>query len=147
MTDAPEKQRLMTLARRLAAATASREADWQAREPDVYIWESSAGSGSVSVASRDRDGEPPFELAVYNPAQERVDELGSALLDDDQPAPWNDALATLYRAARRSALRADDIVEALIDALPAASEEGETEQERAFLRLTRRVAAQGEETE
>ena len=62
MTDAPEKQRLMTLARLLAAATASREADWQAREPDVYIWESSAGS--VSVASRDRDGEPPFELAV-----------------------------------------------------------------------------------
>ena len=49
--------------------------------------------------------------------------------------------------ARRSALRADDIVEALIDALPAASEDGETEQERSFLRLTRRVAAQGEETE
>ena len=145
MTDAPEKQRLMTLARLLAAATASREADWQAREPDVYMWESSAGS--VSVASRDRDGEPPFELAVYNPAQERVDELGSALLDDDQPAPWNDALATLYRAARRSALRADDIVEALIVALPAASQDGEAEQERSFRRLTRRVAAQGEETE
>jgi hypothetical protein len=143
MTDALDKQRLTTLARRLAAATASGTAEWEVRELDIYTWES--GDGSVSIASRDRDGEPPFELLVYNASQERVDELGSALLEDDEPAPWNDALATLYRVARRSALHADDIIEALIGALPASGEDEATEQERTFLRLTRRYTAQTNE--
>lgn len=140
MTDDLDKQRLMTLARRLAAATASGTAEWQMREPDVYAWESE--EGSVSVASRDRDGDPPFELVVFNPSQERVDEISSALLEDDQPAPWNDSLARLYRLARRSALRADDIIEALIGALPASGDDESTDQERSFLRLTRRYAPQ-----
>jgi hypothetical protein len=143
MTDDLDKQRLTTLARRLATATASGTAEWQVREPDVYAWES--GDGSVSIASRDRDGEPPFELLVFNSSQERVDELGSALLEDDEPAPWNDALATLYRVARRSALHADDIIEALIGALPASGDDEGTEQERSFLRLTRRYTAQTNE--
>jgi hypothetical protein len=45
-------------------------------------------------------------------------ELTSQLVGDDRPAEWNKPLADLYRAARRSALRADDVIEALIEALP-----------------------------
>jgi hypothetical protein len=126
--------RLTKLGKRLAAATTAGAAEWQVRELDVYSW--SAGEGGVSVASRDRDAEPPYELVVYNPAGEKVDELASELVGD-QPAPWNDALAELYRAARRSALRADDIIDALIGALPKA--DGSADQERSFLRLTRRA--------
>jgi hypothetical protein len=110
------KERLTMLVRRLAEATASGAAEWESREPDVYSW--SSGAGVVSIGSRDRDGEPPYELVVYNSTDEPVDELASELLDDDQPAPWNDALVELYRLARRSALRADDVIEALIAALP-----------------------------
>jgi hypothetical protein len=110
------KERLTTLVRELAASTAAGAAEWQASEPDVYSWRSS--EGAVSIGSRDRDGEPPYELVVYNPGDERVDELASELLEDDQPAPWNEALVELYRLARRSALRADDVIEALIAALP-----------------------------
>jgi hypothetical protein len=129
MTDDLDKQRLTTLARRLAAATAAGSAQWLPADDDAYAWGST--EGSVTVASRDRDNEPPYELAVYNPRQEKVDELTSELLDDDEPAPWNDALVELYQAARRSALRADDIIDALIDALPVA--EGSDQGERSFL--------------
>jgi hypothetical protein len=115
MTHDLDRQRLVTLAERLAAATAARTAEWQLLDGDVYAWGSP--EGSVTVASRDHDDEPPYELTVYNPKQEKVDELSSELLGDDEPAPWNDALVELYRAARRSALRADDIIDALIERL------------------------------
>jgi hypothetical protein len=109
-----ENEQLTTLARRLIAATATGETQWQGREPDCYHWAS--GYGSVRVSSRDRDGEPPYELAVYNTRDEKVDELSSELIGDE-PEAWNRALAELYRAARRNALGADEIVEALIGAL------------------------------
>jgi hypothetical protein len=84
----------------------------------------------VSVASRDRDGEPPYELAVYNTRDEKVDELSSDLVGDE-PAPWNEALTDLYRAARRNALHADEIVEALIGALATAADRGAREEAQA----------------
>ena len=113
-----ETEQLTTLTRRLTAATVTGEAQWQGREDDCYRWASDAGS--VSVASRDRDGEPPYELAVYNTSDEQVDQLSSELLGDE-PAPWNQALSDLYRTARRNALHADEIVEALIHALAPAA--------------------------
>jgi hypothetical protein len=98
MKSESEKGRLATLAYRLAAATGQRAARWELKGPDVYSWE--APEGTVTVASRDHDGEPPYELALYNARSEKVDELASELLGDDQPAPWNEALAELYRVAR-----------------------------------------------
>jgi ankyrin repeat protein len=129
MTNDLNTQRLTELADRLAAATTTRIAQWQLDGDDVFVW--IAPEGSVTVGSRDRDGEPPYELAVYNPTRERVDELTSERLTDDRPAPWNDALVELYRAARRSALRADDIIDSLIEALPAAG--ADSEAGRSFL--------------
>ncbi len=125
---------LTMLGDRLAAATTAGAARWEVREPDVYAW--TTAGGAVTVASRDRDAEPPYELVVFNPAGERVDELASELVGDE-PAPWNDTLAELYRAARRSGLRADDIIDALIQALP--SGDGGGGHERSFLRLARRT--------
>jgi hypothetical protein len=131
MTTDLEKQRLALLARRLAEATASRGAQWQFEGDEVFTW--GTDQGSVKVASRDRDGEPPYELTVYNPAGEKVDELGSELLAGDEPAPWNEALVELYRVARRSAMRADEIVDALMDALPTDEAKPETDRIRSFL--------------
>jgi ankyrin repeat protein len=131
MTDDVIKQRLADLTKGLAAATTARAAQWQLEDQDVFRW--TAAEGGVTVGSRDHDGEPPYELVVYNPGRERVDELTSALLADDQPAPWNDALAELYRAARRSALRADDIIDALIESLRSGAD-NEPQREHSFLR-------------
>ena len=133
-----EKQRLTNLARRLAAATSAREARWKTGDDDVYIW--TAKEGAVTIVSRDRDDEPPYELAVFTPNNQRVDELTSALLEDDRPAPWNEALVELYRVARRSALGADDIIDALVAALPATGSDGEPQREPSLLDRARRYS-------
>ena len=110
-----EKQRLGALAEHLVEATAQRVAQWERTSDDVYSW--GAAEGAVTIGSRDRDGEPPYQLGLYTDDGKQVDELASELLADDQPAPWNDPLAELYRVARRSALGADEIIDALIERL------------------------------
>jgi hypothetical protein len=144
MTIDQDKQRLTTLARRLAAATMERSARWQLADDGVYLW--TAKEGSVTVVSRDRDDEPPYELTVLTPNGEQVDELTSALIEDDRPAPWNEALVELYRAARRSALGADDIIDALIDALPQADGDGDAGRQSSLLARARNKVTAEEET-
>jgi hypothetical protein len=137
-----ETNRMTTLARQLGAATLQRTARWDQKEIDVYSW--GASEGLVTVASRDRDGEPPYELTVYTPAGAKVDELMSELLPDDQPAPWNEPLAELYRVARRSALGADDIIDALIERLHDAVGDDGSGSSRSFLRRTRTATTSDE---
>ena len=121
---ADENRRVVLLCERLLEATRARSAEWNRESEDLFVW--AGGRGSVSIGSRDKDGEPPYELVVVNSDGERLEELTSELLADDEPAPWNEPLAGLYRAARRSALKADEIVEALIDALPPRSAAAKT---------------------
>jgi hypothetical protein len=116
--------RLIVLCERLADATWARAIEWRGEGDDHYRWE--RDEGTVSIGARDRDGQPPYELAVLNSDGEKVEELASALVDDDRPAEWNEPLAELYGMARRSALHADEIIEALINALPAGAGEGAT---------------------
>lgn len=132
-----DKERLTVLAQRLAAATATRAVEWQLADADVFTWRSNGGA--VTIASRDRDGEPPYELSLQNHEQQRVDSLTSELLEDDLPAPWNDVLVELYRVARRSALRADEIIDALMAALPA-QDVDEADRDRSLLGRARRLA-------
>lgn len=112
---------VIMLCERLAAATVSRAAEWRSDSEDQYVWE--RDEGSVKVGSRDRDGQPPYEMAIFNSDGERVDDLVSALVDDDVPADWNAPLAELYRVARRSALGADELIDALMAALPPSAED------------------------
>jgi hypothetical protein len=116
----PDRSRTVVLCEELAAATLARDTEWRSDSDDTYRWEHK--KGSVWIGSRDKDGQPPYQLTVSNSDGVRVEELSSTLLDNDLPAPWNEALAELYRAARRSALHADDVIEALIDALPSRAE-------------------------
>ena len=113
-----ENRRLIVLCERLAESTRAGRAEWNREGEDAFVW--TGEPGSVSIGSRDKDGEPPYQLLVFNARGERLDELTSQLVDDDRPADWNEPLAQLYRAARRSALRADDVIQALIEALPLA---------------------------
>jgi hypothetical protein len=115
---AEENRRVVVLCERLAEATRARAAEWNRESEDTFVW--TGGPGSVSIGSRDKDGEPPYQLVVANAGGEKLDELTSQLVADDRPAEWNQPLADLYRAARRSALRADDVIQALIEALPQA---------------------------
>lgn len=124
-----EKERLSTLAQHLIDATAQRRAQWDVHADDVYRW--GVAEGSVTIASRDRDGEPPYELALYTADGSKVDELESELLAGDEPAPWNEALAELYRIARRSAFGAEEIIDALLERLAGAADAQQSLLERA----------------
>jgi hypothetical protein len=115
MTLRTDHARLIVFCDRLAHATLSGAAEWRGEGDDHYEWE--RAEGSVAIGARDRDGQPPYELAVFNGGGEKVEELVSALVDDE-PAEWNEPLAELYRVARRSALHADEIIDALMNSLP-----------------------------
>lgn len=108
--------RVIALCERLADATVAGATEWQAAGDDHFTW--TRAEGRVSIGARDRDGQPPYEIAIFNTDGERVEELASALADDESPADWNAPIAELYRVARRSALRADEIIDALMSALP-----------------------------
>ena len=109
------EDRLIVICKRLTEATISGDAEWRGEGEDWFLWEHP--EGAVAIGARDRDGQPPYELGIMNAAGQRVEQLLSALVGDDQPAPWNEHLAELYRVARRSALHADQIIDALIAAL------------------------------
>jgi hypothetical protein len=125
--DERENDQTVLLCEQLAAATRARGVRWEVASGDTFSWR--RPEGSVEITSRDHDGVPPFELTVYNAGGEKVEELASELVGEDEPAAWNDALAGLYRAARRSALRGDEIIDALISALPSREVEARSEPE------------------
>ncbi|HET9323474.1 MAG TPA: hypothetical protein VFO03_06305 [Gaiellaceae bacterium] len=110
-----ENGRVVVLCERLLEATRKHAADWNREAEDLFVWKGS--QGTVSIGSRDKDGEPPYQLTVVNADGDTLEELRSDLVADDQPAPWNEPLAGLYRAARRRALKADEVLEAMIEAL------------------------------
>jgi hypothetical protein len=112
--------RLIELCNRLVAATATAELEWQDFKDDRFVL--SRQAGSVAISSRDKDGEPPYELMIYNATGEMVESLLSEWVDDEQPARWNQPLADVYRAGRRSALGADRVIDALIQELPPVDE-------------------------
>lgn len=115
MTPQVDSGRVVVLCERLADATRAGTAKWRGEGEDTFLWEGE--QGSVSVQSRDNDGEPPYQLVVFNANGVKVEELASQLVENDRPAEWNEPLAVLYRSARRSALNADEVIDALIEAL------------------------------
>ena len=113
-----ERDQIIVLCERLAASTGSNAVgDWEEDGDDRFLWR--RAEGRVAIESQDRDGQPPYRLSVYRGDGALVDEVSSLLLEGDRPAPWNAALALLYRAARRNALHADELLDTLISLLPA----------------------------
>ena len=122
MTMYADTDGMTVLCERLAHATRTRDAEWRVDADDRFVWERPQ-QASISIGSRDKDGEPPYQLVLSNANGDKVEELTSQLVGEDEPAVWNEPLAALYRAARRSALGADELIDELIAALPSTSEE------------------------
>lgn len=121
-------ERLVELSKRLRAATDAGQLEWTAEEDTAFLW--TGARGAVGVRSRDRDGEEPYELEVFSAARQKVESLSSEWTADEQPAPWNDAVARLYRAARRQALGVDRILQDLLGELPRVPDEAASPSKR-----------------
>jgi hypothetical protein len=109
--------RHVELCQRLVGATMLGEVEWTAEEETAFVCARS--SGTVGIRSRDRDGEPPYELVIFDPSGAKVETLLSDWSVEEEPAFWNEALADLYRAARRNALGVDKLLDDLLAELPA----------------------------
>lgn len=112
--------RLIELCERLRGSTEAGHLEWATEEDTAFLW--TGATGAVEMRSRDADGDHPFELTVFSPTMQKVETLTSEWNEDEQPAPWNDALGRLYRAARRQALGVDKILDDLFAELPRAKE-------------------------
>ena len=108
--------RLVELCERLAAATVLGQVDWTAEDDTAFICKRRAGA--VAIRSRDRDGDPPYELSIYGPRGATVETLLSEWTVDEEPAFWNTGLSDLYRTARRQALGVDRILDDFFAELP-----------------------------
>jgi hypothetical protein len=115
--------RLVELCERLVAATTVGKAEWEQEEETAFRWR--RPGGTVAVRSRDRDGEPPYELVIFGPKGEKVESMLSEWTAEEEPAFWNQALVDLYRAARRRALGVDMILDDLFAELPPARTQSE----------------------
>jgi hypothetical protein len=111
--------RLVELCERLASATVLGGVEWVPEEETAFVCKKR--SGTVAIRSRDRDGEPPYELVIFNRDGAKVESLFSEWSAEQEPAYWNKAFADLYRAARRQALGVDKLVDDLLGELPAAA--------------------------
>ena len=111
--------RLVELCERLAAATMLGAVEWTAEEVTSFVCK--RRSGSIGVRSRDRDGEPPYELVIFDRNGAKVETLLSEWSAEQEPAFWNKAVADLYRASRRQALGVDRLHDDRLGELPAAA--------------------------
>ena len=125
--DSPS-ERMVELTRRLQAATDAGRLEWAPVEDTAFVW--TASHGAVGIRSRDGDGEEPYEIDVFSAERQKVDTLASEWTAEEQPAPWNEAVARLYRAARRQALGVDRILEDLLSELPRVPDEAVSKSHR-----------------
>ena len=108
--------RLVELCERLAIATVAGELEWTPQGETSFVCERL--SVTFRVRSRDRNGEPPYELALFNSDRMKVEQLLSEWSYNKQPAFWNDDLAVLYAIARRQALGVTHLLDDLLAELP-----------------------------
>jgi hypothetical protein len=115
-TQSDTQVRLVELCERLAIATAAGELEWTPQEETSFVCERQ--SVIFRVRSRDRNGEPPYELALFNSDRMKVARLLSEWSSNKEPAFWNDDLAVLYAIAHRQALDVTRLLDDLLAELP-----------------------------
>ena len=107
---------LVELCERLAAATIDGQLEWEAGEGTAFTCV--RRSGTILVRSVNGDGEFPYELVILNTDGVKVEALVSEWSAEEEPAPWNGAVANLFRVARRQALHVDRLVADILADLP-----------------------------
>jgi hypothetical protein len=99
---------LWRLAQQLTRRTRDGKVTWTNAGETQF--ETRLGGGSVSVRSRDDDGQQPFVLDVLNPEGVRVETSETPGLDTE----WDRVIEDLWNEARRSAGGASDVINALL---------------------------------
>lgn len=116
--------RLVALARRLLERTEDDRVSWSPTDKeDTFLH--SGTNASVTIRSFvDRDGDRISTLTIHNSRGTEVESLRSDFSEADRdqweqeikyvPAEWNATLDALYYAARRNALKVDELLDELL---------------------------------
>jgi hypothetical protein len=123
MSDQSDVTKLATVAQRLLALTQKGGIDWEKdpRSEDSYSY--STTDSTVIIRSRDADGDIPYVISVRDQDGDTVATL--TVTDSFDNLAQKKTISDLYKAARRSALQTDSVLDKLIDDL--AFDEGKTE--------------------
>ncbi len=106
------EDRLLNLVKRLNLASKRNSIEWSETDREVaYI--SILADAQILVASVDDDGVPPYVVEIISDDGTVVDSVRS----DVSPA-FSSEISELYERARRSATKADAILDKLLEALP-----------------------------
>jgi hypothetical protein len=111
----------VTIARRLLERTEGKSARWRTTDADgVFLFAGSSSSVTVEQWV-DPDGDKNHRLSLLNSSGTEVAELRSTWDGDPwngttnySAGPHNSLLSALYEAAKRSALRIDDVIDGLL---------------------------------
>jgi hypothetical protein len=108
-------EQLRDLAARMLQATTKGDLGWE--DVSDTAFETTLGSSSVIIRSRDKDGAHPYTLELINSNGVVVDSITSNASGD----PWMpdySVLEPLYEVARRKALDVDAVIAEALGLLP-----------------------------
>jgi hypothetical protein len=113
MSEDPIDDRLAALVTRLDELTGSGRIHWELADDtrdDSFTY--ATPTGAVELFSRDRDGRDPYVVVVRDTDGRLVERV-----EVGKDADLFELVTRLYRLARRQALRADAVIEALLSSL------------------------------
>lgn len=103
---------LWQLTNRLTKRTTSGKLSWHDAGETQY--QARLQGGTVTVRSRDGDGQHPYIIDVLNPEGVLVDSADSMEPDDEEVSRWGRDLEDLWQVAHRQAGGAQDVLNALL---------------------------------
>jgi hypothetical protein len=111
---------LTNLARQLISSTDRRVINWEVAGEEASF-SCKLTAGTATIESVDKDGREPFKFSLTTPSGELVDYIETEWYGEEdgdaEPASWNSLLTDLFEAARRSALKIDGLVDAMVQEL------------------------------
>ena len=111
--------RLVTLAKELLDRTKKGLASWEPADPDGSAFFLTTTRAQIVIESMEHDGEPSFRLALLSHEDTEVDSIEQFTREGDDfiRNDWSELLVQLFAAARRNALKVDEVVNSVFDEL------------------------------
>jgi hypothetical protein len=106
--------RLLNLVTALVGRTQEGTIEWQELDED-FVYQCDTPRAIIRIESIDRDDSGPYRVVIMNSAGREIESLSSSTLGLD-PVVHED-FGTLYRLAKRQALRTDELIDDLFEDL------------------------------
>ncbi len=113
----PGLEQLEKIVMGLVQPTKDRKVEWSTRDGETLTL--AIPSGTILLTTRDRDGEPPYKVEIYDASGTAIESFAKAINRAPTPeeADLDTKIKALYAVARRNAMNVDKVLDAIIDDL------------------------------